>query len=92
MNDDRIRLRQLIDQLRSQLASSTSVDADLRVRLEQTLSDAEKAAAAPPGKPAPGEPLGKRLNEAAINFEVSHPTLAAEVSSIIDGAGGEPLV
>jgi hypothetical protein len=84
MNDDRNRLRQLIDQLRTQLAASTSVDADLRSRLEQTLSDTERAMADPAQQPAVSGPLGKRLNEAAIKFEVSHPTLAAEVSSIID--------
>ena len=87
MNDDRLRLRQLIDQLRSQLAGSMSIDADLRSRLERTLADTEKAMADPTGKARTGEPLGKRLNEAAINFEVSHPTLAAEVSSIIDALG-----
>lgn len=87
MNDDRNRLRQLIDELRNQLAASTSVDTGLRARLEQTLSDAEKAISNPAGRSAASEPLGKRLNEAAINFEVSHPTLAAEVSSIIDALG-----
>jgi hypothetical protein len=87
MNDDRIRLRRLIDELRAQLAGSTSVEAGLRSRLEQTLSDTEKAMADPAGQPAGSERLGKRLNEAAINFEVSHPTLAAEVSSIIDAIG-----
>jgi hypothetical protein len=87
MNDDRIRLRRLIDQLRAELAGSASVDADLRSRLELTLSDTEKAMADPAAQPAASEPLGKRLNEAAINFEVSHPTLAAEVSNIIDALG-----
>ncbi|HEX4145614.1 MAG TPA: DUF4404 family protein [Pirellulales bacterium] len=87
MNDDRIRLRQLLDQLRTELAASASVDAGLRVRLEQTLSDAEKALSEPAGLAPASEPLRNRLNEAAINFEVSHPTLAAEVSSIIDALG-----
>ena len=87
MNDDRLRLRQLLDQLRTQLAASTSVDADVRSRLEQTLSDAERALAEPVGQAPAGEPLRGRLSEAAIDFEVSHPTLAGTVSSIIDALG-----
>ena len=51
MNDERIRLLLLLDQLRRQLAASTSVDAEVRTQLEQTLGDAEKALANPPGNP-----------------------------------------
>jgi Domain of unknown function (DUF4404) len=91
MNDDRIRLRQLLDQLRTQLAGSTSVDAGQRARLELALSDADKALAEPTGQlagqPSTSAPLRNRLSEAAIDFEVLHPTLAAEVSSIIDALG-----
>ncbi len=87
MNDDRLRLRQLIDQLRTQLAANSSVDVDLRTRLEQTLADAERALVEPAGQTSAGEPLRGRLNEAAIDFEVSHPALAGTVSSIIDALG-----
>ena len=45
MNDERIRLQLLLDQLQRQLAASTTVDADLRARLELTLADAEQALA-----------------------------------------------
>jgi Domain of unknown function (DUF4404) len=87
MNDDRQRLGQLLDQLRAQLAASASVDADLRTRLVQTLDEAQQVLASPGGQSRPAEPIGQRLSEAAISFEVSHPTLAAEVSSIIDALG-----
>jgi hypothetical protein len=86
MNDDRLRLRQLIEQLRTQLAGSDAVDPRLQARLESALSDAEKALGGPAGTVA-GEPIGNRLNEAAIDFEVSHPALAGTVSSIIDALG-----
>ena len=99
MNDDRIRLEQLLGELRAQLAASSTVDAPLRRRLEQTLSEVQQALSAPGGLPPAatanaspavghsGEPLGKRLSEAAIDFEVSHPALAGTLGSLIDALG-----
>jgi uncharacterized protein DUF4404 len=87
MNDQRIRLGQLVGELRSQLASSDTVDADLRRRLEQTLAEVQNALAAPTGQGPAGEPLGKRLSEATLEFETSHPALAGTLSSIIDALG-----
>ncbi|HTU24707.1 MAG TPA: DUF4404 family protein [Pirellulales bacterium] len=87
MNDDRIRLRRLIDAVRTQLAASPSVEDDLRAGLEQTLAEAEAALSDGGAAPPAGEPLGQRLSKAAIDFEVNHPTLAAEVSSVIDALG-----
>jgi hypothetical protein len=99
MNDERNRLGQLVGELRSQLAASTALDADLRRRLEQTLADVQQAlsasggsasAAAPSGAAAlsptarGGEPLSKRLADATLDFEASHPALAGTVSSLID--------
>ena len=111
MNDDRQRLEQLLAELRSQLAASTTLDAAMRSRLEQTLGDVQQALSTPGGHSSPtakpaagisgtgisgaapaagphaGEPLRKRLSEAAIDFEVSHPALANTLGSLIDCAG-----
>ncbi len=100
MNDNRIRLEQLLGELRAQLAASSTVDAPLRRRLEQTLSEVQQALSTPGGLTSAasasggssavghsGEPLRKRLSEATIEFEVSHPALAGTLGSLIDALG-----
>jgi len=87
MAEDRERLPQLLAQLRSQLAASTSVDADTREKLEATIADVDRALAGRPPKGARAESLAGRLGESAVDFEASHPTLAVTVSGIIDILG-----
>ncbi len=81
------RLPQLLAQLRSQLAASTSIDAHARQDLETTIADVERALAGRPPKGDRAESLAGRLGETAVDFEVSHPNLAVTVSGIIDILG-----
>ena len=64
MNDDRLRLRQLIDQLRTQLAASATVDADLRRGSSRRSPTPSGALADPAGKAAGGrtsaQPIERR--------------------------------
>jgi hypothetical protein len=84
---DRTRLRQLIEELRSQLAGNEAVSPALQARLESALAEAEAGLAGESAGPIATGPTGRRLNELAIDFEVSHPTIAGTVSSLIDAIG-----
>jgi Domain of unknown function (DUF4404) len=87
MAEDRARLQQLLAELRTQLAESTSVDAKTRARLEATITDTERALSGQPPRRGAGEPLTERLGEAAGDFEATHPTLSGTLGSIIDALG-----
>ncbi len=87
MADDQERLPQLLAELRSQLAASTSVDPGIRRRLEATIADVERVLGGQPPKSARAESLAARLGETAVDFEASHPTLAVTLGGIIDALG-----
>jgi hypothetical protein len=91
MNDDRAKLSELLQQLQAQLSASSTLEAATRRRLEHALDEAQHVLAAPPaagpGSSGSPEPLGKRLEDVALEFETSHPALAGTVSSIIDALG-----
>jgi hypothetical protein len=87
MADDEQRLPQLLAELRSQLATSKSIDEGTRRRLEATIADAERVLAGGPPKSARAESLAGRFSETAVDFEASHPNVAFTISGIIDALG-----
>ena len=87
MAEDQERLPQLLTELRSQLAASTSIDDGTRRRLEATIADIERLLGGPAPKSARAESLAGRLGDTAVDFEASHPTLAVTISGIIDALG-----
>ena len=79
------QLREHLEELHSQLASTEAVDDRSRELLGEILSDIQtlldRSDDAPNDEP---EGLVDRLREATRNFEESHPTLAAAVGRVVD--------
>jgi len=80
------RLRADLAELQRQLATESSVDPTSRALIERVIADvepilsSERADASPTGRGS----LAARLSQAAKRFEISHPTLAGTLGSIID--------
>jgi uncharacterized membrane protein len=91
MTLDREKLQQTLAELHSQLDEAESLDADLAAQLrtvageiEQTLEKQQAAGpASDPSEPAPAS-APELLEEAAVEFEQSHPTIAGTVRRLID--------
>ena len=79
------QLREHLEELHSQLASTEAVDDRSRELLGEILGEIQtlldRAGEGPNDEP---EGLVDRLREATRNFEESHPTLAAAVGRVVD--------
>jgi hypothetical protein len=87
MAEDRERLRQSLQDLRSQLARADFPDPTARTQLEQTIDEIENSLG--PGRAiVPVRPVNSslvhRLTDATQEFEASHPTLSGAIGSVID--------
>lgn len=91
MHDDVQKLRETLATLHAELGTVESGDPEVRAMLVATLEDIAakldaSAGATPTGLPAVPEPFStSELAEAARQFEVEHPTLAATLRSFIEG-------
>ena len=85
MSGEREVLRKAIEDLRQQIAASQDLEPDVADRLRRDLDDAAGALAGHP--PGPGMTLQRRLGEAVIDFEASHPTLSTALGNVIDALG-----
>ncbi|MGE0756010.1 MAG: DUF4404 family protein [Pirellulaceae bacterium] len=82
------KLRATLQELESELATLNSLDDETRTALETVLQEISDTL----GKRAPTEPaqhgtLASRLQDAAEEFETSHPTLFGIVTRTIDALG-----
>ncbi len=85
MPDEREQLLATLDQLRLRLDQIPSLPPATVAKLRATLADIEAALA---GKKSTSEHgLGERLNQAALEFEASHPVLSGTLGGIIDALG-----
>jgi hypothetical protein len=79
------QLREHLEALHSELASTPSVDASSKELLEEVLTDIhgllERTEPAAEGE---HQSLGDRLREATRDFEESHPTLSVAVGRVVD--------
>lgn len=91
MHDDVQKLRETLATLHAELGTVESGDPEVRTMLISTLEDIAakldaSAGATPAELPATPEPFStSELAEAARQFEVEHPTLAATLRSFIEG-------
>lgn len=73
-------LRKILEQLHAELASTDTIDAALRDRLQALQRDIGDAL----GKETPPASLRGMLEDAVVHFEASHPTLARRLAAVID--------
>jgi hypothetical protein len=77
---DQARLRQLLTELHTELASTTPVDAANRELLNQLATDIQTMG----GSPESYRSLRGRLVDAAAALEASHPKVATAIERVID--------
>lgn len=73
-------LRKILEQLHAELASSDTIDAALGDRLRALQRDIGEAL----DKETPPASLRGMLEDAVVQFEASHPTLARRLGTVID--------
>ncbi|HME73501.1 MAG TPA: DUF4404 family protein [Myxococcota bacterium] len=81
------KLQETLEGLRAELGAETSLDPQLRARLEHTIKQIQDAIdrAVPGTKIATdGASLTERLSESARHFEATHPDIAAALGRVID--------
>jgi hypothetical protein len=87
------RLERALSDLQSQLSEMRKLDPRLAQSLDATLAEARAAvrgqAAVATGRPATSHPsIVDRLRNEVLQYEASHPSLAASLGSIIDALAG----
>jgi Domain of unknown function (DUF4404) len=87
MSDQRNRLRQTLAQLEAQLENADTLDPAVAERSRALVADIRRSLESGEPQPAQAASLTRRLGEAALEFEASHPTLAGTVGSVIDALG-----
>lgn len=84
MSVDKERLKATLDELHQQLSQLDQLDPPLRSQLGATLHEIQAALKAETPTEAS---LVERLQEAARDFEESHPALSGTIGSLIDTLG-----
>lgn len=74
-------LQQLLAQVHERLRNTSTLDAQSREHLGETMRDIEKALA---GKDAAAPASAPRLESLAVRFEAEHPAIAETLREIID--------
>jgi len=78
------RLRSVVEEIRSQLASAESLPSGTRRSLEQLVRDLETLAG-PAGLPAESSAsLRDRTTDAIRRLEASHPVLSTTLGNVVD--------
>ena len=80
------KLKSTLQELEAELASIDSLDEETRAVLESTLEEITQRLRKRSSDPQP-ESLAERLQDAASEFETSHPTLFGIVTRIVDALG-----
>jgi hypothetical protein len=83
MANDHAKLRAALQQLKTQLASATSLEREHADQLHQAVADVEALLDDKTESPA-DEPVTDRLADAARELEAEHPTIAGTVFSMIE--------
>lgn len=91
MSEDRKQIETALDRLTTELMSSTTLDPATAERWQSLLKDLRRAldsgGAAQAERNAADSSLTRRVSEATLEFEATHPTLAGTLGSIIDALG-----
>ena len=79
------QLHEKLRQLHADLQQAQTVDADERELLQSLMKDVQNLLERSGEQPAQHyQPLSRRLGEAILRFEISHPTLTASMGQVID--------
>jgi hypothetical protein len=82
---DKQRLLETLEDLRSELAESESVDSDTIAQLEDAVSDLQHELERRGSKSAGNvAPASKGLKDALLSFEAEHPQLSAAIGKVAD--------
>lgn len=88
MADHQASLVSLMQQLRSQLHETPTLDPAVAAELHELAREIEAALPGASNQPAtdstPDLPLTDRVRQAALDFEAAHPTLSQTVGNIAD--------
>lgn len=94
MTLNREKLQQTLDELHAQLDEAESVDAELAAQLRSAAADITRTLEKQSAEEAPEKaeeaasedstPSPDMLEEAAVEFEQSHPTIAGTIRRVID--------
>ena len=87
MADHHDKLRETLDQLSAQLDEMRKLDPKVAAHLDATIGEAKAALTGQPTPAAEQGSLVRRLSEAVLEYEASHPSLAGNLGSIIDALG-----
>ncbi len=80
-------LRQILQSLHAELASTQHVDPELRALLITALGDISKLLEQPGAGAAADAPLADRLEGVAVRFEAEHPALGTAIRQVVDTLG-----
>ena len=81
---EELNLQEQLEQLQRELANAEHLDSASRQRLEELHEEIEKALERSAGNDEYHR-LGRKLQDAYEHFEMSHPTLSAAITRVIDG-------
>lgn len=87
MRDNIAKLKNAVDELEQELNQLSSVDGEDRDVLERALKEINSVLHAYQNEQLEPASMMERLNEAALEFEESHPTISGVISRLIDGLG-----
>ena len=79
-----INLRSMLDELERELEALDTLDEATRARLEETKRDIQAALEKNEPAEVEHESFIERLNDAAQDFETSHPRLTVTIGRIVD--------
>ncbi len=87
MTEQHEKLRQALEQLQSQLEELRGVDPQVAGHLDETIRDAHAVLSGQAAEAEKHKSLLDEFNDALLQYEASHPTLAGNLGSVIDALG-----
>jgi hypothetical protein len=87
MSGEQESLRKALDRLQAQLDELRAVDPDVAAQLEATIHRARSAPAERGSQASEHHSLLEQLQDAVLEYEASHPTLAANLGAVIKALG-----
>ena len=82
------RLARALTQLQSELSEMRKLDPRLAQSLDSTIAEAQTVLRGQGGAISGGQSIIDRLRNEVLQYEASHPSLAASLGSIIDALAG----
>ena len=87
MASEHDKLRETLSQLQAQLEEVRKLDPAMGAQLDSTIAQARAVLQGQTAEPAVHRSIVKRLSDAVLKYEASHPSLAGNLGSIIDALG-----